>query len=182
MKQDKVNFDKLISLYESAISQSNHEGDLIWQKFNAFIVTHGIFFALLGGIITTNADNLHNKTFFILGISIVGLFLSSMWLVSTIRGYDTLEYWKYTGIEIANKIFQKVGLNNYYKRGNDYFMSYDQVHFDFGYKKPKLQRNCLSRKLKIINTRRTAYFSILTIIVVYFVLLTIMLFFPLFVL
>lgn len=157
--------DYLLSLYQSAINQSNHEGDLIWQKFNAFIVTHGILFALMGGVITTNGDL--NKNILVLSISAVGFLLCLLWLISTIRGYETLEYWKSTGIELASKIFKNSGLLNYYERGYEYFMDYDQVSFDYGYKKSKLQRNCLSKMLKFINTRRTAYFSIGIIIIVY---------------
>lgn len=92
----------LISLYDSAISQSNHEGDLIWQKFNGFIVTHAIFFALISGIITT--ENLNYQNIYLIILSVAGFFLGLLWLISTIRGYEALHYWQNSAIEIACRL------------------------------------------------------------------------------
>lgn len=165
----------LISLYESAMIQSHHEGDLIWSKFSGFIVTNTIFFGIIGQIITSKT--LNNPNQYVVVLSSVGFLLSFFWLISTKRGYETLYYWQYTGIEIASKIFnslKKSKLENYYKNGKSFFVDSKEVSFDFDYDKKKLSRSILtSIYLKIkdkkyfINTEWTAYLSILLIMLLY---------------
>ena len=168
----------LISLYESAMTQSNHEGDLIWQRFSGFIVTHGIFFALIGGIITSNT--LNNPQIYIGILSVVGFLLSIFWLISTVRGFDALHYWQYSGIEIADNLYDYLNgnkrkkLKNYFNRGWDFFRNNEEVNFDFGYIKPKLQQKlkrtgftCFVYKIFKISTEWTAYISILLVMLLY---------------
>lgn len=164
----------LVSLYETAIAQSNHEGDLIWQKFNGFIVTHSIFFFIIGQIITS--DKLVNQHYYLFVLSIAGLILSFLWLISTARGYDALDYWQYSAIEIANKMFspKKNKFKNYYEQGYKFFQKYEQASFNFGYevngeKEVKLPRSCLTCLFKLINTKLTAYLSIGLIMLIYFI-------------
>jgi hypothetical protein len=183
-KDEKISV--LLKLYESAMTQSNHEGDLIWQKFSAFIVTHGIFFALIGGIITSKT--LDDPSIYIFILSLVGFLLSIFWLISTIRGFDALHYWQNTGIEIADNLYDYLRgnkhkeLKNYYDRGWDFFKNDEEVKFDFGYKKPKLQlqlkRTNFTRfiyKIFNVNTEWTAYISILLILLLYVIVLIIFL-------
>lgn len=160
----------LISMYESAISQSNHEGDLIWQKFNGFIVAHSILLAITGQIITS--DKLINAHTYLFLISITGLLLGLFWLISTIRGYDALHYWQYSAIEIANKIFKENKQKNYYESGKSYFKDNQPVPFNFDYEDETIykQKSCFVKCIPIIkqiNTEWTAYLSIIIIMILY---------------
>lgn len=159
----KVNngkFDKLCLLFQSVIALSNHEGDLVWSRFSAFIVTHAILFAFIGVLL-----DVENRNIPIWSVATVGLIITFLWLLSTKRGFEAIEYWNYCAREIEESILdqEKKGGNdilNLYIRGEKYFKLNQQVRFSFGDRKEKLlQRGCLTRCIPL-HTRWTAYLSI----------------------
>lgn len=59
----------LISMYESAINLSNHEGDLVWSRFNAFMLANSIFIAFVSNTLITNLK----YHLYIIYLSLIGL-------------------------------------------------------------------------------------------------------------
>lgn len=89
----------LTLLFQSAITLSNHEGDLIWSRFSAFIVANTIIFTLIGVILETSSRNIP-----IWAISIIGFIVTFLWLLSTARGFEAIEYWNHSAREIEEEI------------------------------------------------------------------------------
>lgn len=157
--------DVILAKYQIAMNHRTHEGDLIWQRFSSFIVGHAILFALIGQFLTS--DSLTNNYVYVRLVSGAGLILSLLWLLSTIRGFETLKYWTLCLREIEEKIPKQQYDVNLYLRGEKYFLNYETVRFNFGTSESKsIQRSFISRKVDI-NTKWTAYFSIGLISIAY---------------
>lgn len=155
-------------LYQSAINLSNHEGDLIWSRFSAFIVIHTIFFALIGFLLESTSKN---RELFVLTISVAGFILVCLWLLSTIRGFKAIDYWNYCAREIEERLLGKDATINLFIRGEKYFKLNREVRFNFGKEEEGtfLQRGCFTRCIPL-STKWTAYLSIGLILVLYLII------------
>lgn len=143
-------------LYRSAINLMNHEGDLIWSRFNVFILANTVLFLLLGELI-----RIDNKHISILVVSVVGFILTFLWLISTARGFEAMEYWACSIRETEEAILGKDPVISLFIRGEKYFKLNQQVSFKFtlaNNKEALLQRGCFTRCIPI-NTTWTAYLS-----------------------
>lgn len=151
-------------LYSSAINLMNHEGDLVWSRFNVFILANTILFILIGELLKTN-----NKQMSILVVSFVGLILTFLWLISTVRGFEAIEYWNCSIREIEEAISGKDAVINLFIRGEKYFKLNQQVKFKFNFangKEALCKRGCFTRCIPI-NVTWTAYLSIGLILLLY---------------
>ena len=83
--------EELVSMFHSVIALKTHEGDLVWSRFNSFVVTHTIFFIIIGQILVVH-PKLSYQNNAIVTISFVGILLSVFWLISTIRGFESVEF------------------------------------------------------------------------------------------
>lgn len=159
-------YQKLSLLYESAISLKSHEGSLIWSRFSAFMIVNTLVFAMIGLLLE------NNKTIYIPIISIIGLILTSLWFLSTMRGFEAIEYWNSSIREIEERMLEGEVIPSLYIRGERYFKQNREVEFTFDDPKNPyiLQRGCLTRCFHL-NTRGTAYISIILILFMYLVIL-----------
>jgi hypothetical protein len=66
-----------------------YEGNLIWARFNAFLVAHSIILA----IVTLNAGSKDPEVTLTFGLPLAGLVFSAVWTVITKRGSDYYTYW-----------------------------------------------------------------------------------------
>lgn len=166
MKNDELKI--LMDMFQSANSLSNHEGDLIWSRFNAFILVHTIFLGIIiAQILNSDLITFQFRTEYLRLISLVGFILTFLWLISTKRGYEAIEYWNSSAREIEEKISKKFKMINLLTRGEEYFIKNREVTFDYGDKKIKyLQRSCFTRIFKF-DTEWTAYTSIVLILLMY---------------
>ncbi|MEX2007460.1 MAG: hypothetical protein WD992_01690 [Candidatus Levyibacteriota bacterium] len=160
-------FDKLKLLYQSAIALKIYEGTLIWSRFSAFMVVNTIIFTLIG-LLLNNPWSIYIPI-----ASIVGIVLTFLWFLSTKRGFEAIDYWTHSIGEIEGKILENEKIPSPYIRGEEYFKQNREVEFIFsGSKSSKvLQRGCFTRSLSFLNTRMTAYITILLIIVIYILII-----------
>lgn len=160
-----------VTLYETLLSQKTHEGDLVWSRFSGFVVTHSIFFAVIGQILIADPNNVPVKESLLISISILGLLLSILWLISTIRGFESVTFWTLSAVELSFKIQNEHGIDSVFRRGKKYFLEDGEVEFSVGEEKPRrAQRSPLTQQI-IINTRWTAYLSISFLLLSYIVIL-----------
>lgn len=171
-KGEIKNADKLqacLVVYKSYLDYKIHEGELVWSRFSGFVVMHSIFYAVIGQIIVTSP--LLNKSYFLIIISILGLLLGGLWYLSTVRGFESVEFWSNAAMEYANYIRKKFDIHHVFEKGEEYFKLDQEVEFQLGhYNNLPMQRSKITRTVPI-NTRGTAYISILLIQLSYFVLL-----------
>jgi len=161
--------DQFISSYESAVQFKIHEGELVWSRFSGFMVAHTIFFLLIGQIIIER-DLPINRNMSLLLISIVGLILSFLWLLSTIRGFESVEFWSDASIELSNKQINNP-MAEVFKKGREYFKLNHGVYFDIGTGRKKyIQRSIVSQLIRI-NTRWISYLTIFIIFLCYLLII-----------
>ncbi len=164
--------DIVLEMYQTAHNLSNHEGDLIWSRFNAFIVVHTIFLIMFYQIFELKNFNFIPVTFKIISAS--GFLLTFLWLISTVRGYEALDFWNLSARELGDKISKDINL---LKKGEEYFDKKRQVSFEMYNGEVKyIQKSCFTRLLRV-NTKWTAYFSI-TIFLLLYLLIFVLSFFP----
>lgn len=75
--------------YQAAVSLWVSEGNLVWAKFNAFLVANSIVLAIFGLALGT-AKVSHA---FVIGLPVAGLILCLVWWAQTKRGFDYFTYW-----------------------------------------------------------------------------------------
>ncbi|EOD64988.1 hypothetical protein [Amycolatopsis vancoresmycina] len=75
--------------YQVAVSLWVSEGNLVWAKFNAFLVANSIVLAIYG--LTLGSAKVSGA--FAVGLPIAGLLLCLVWWMQTKRGFDYFTYW-----------------------------------------------------------------------------------------
>lgn len=162
-KTDNQDLQAYLDIYQSYINYKIHEGELVWSRFSGFVVAHSVFYAIIGQIITSS---LPNKSPYLILASTLGLILGGLWYISTIRGFESVEFWSNASVEYANYIYKNFGIPNLFERGEKYFKKDEQVQFQLGHNKITIQRSWITRWS--VSTRGTAYLSILFFLLSYF--------------
>lgn len=161
-----------LGMHQTYANYKTHEGALVWSRFSGFIINHTIFIAILAQIIASEGElwDIVNKSFYTVPISLVGFWLGFLWLVSTIRGFESVEFWSIAAVESAEKLKSEHGIQNVYEKGREYFRENREISFNIGNtSRYFMQRSCLTRFFGI-NTRWTAYLSIGTLLIVYIII------------
>jgi hypothetical protein len=75
--------------YQAAVSLWVSEGNLVWAKFNAFLVANSIVLAIYGLALGTPKIS----RAFVIGLPVAGIVLCLVWWAQTKRGFDYFTYW-----------------------------------------------------------------------------------------
>lgn len=168
IKKASSSRNEILATFQTALSLKCHEGDLVWSRFNGFVPAHAIFFAVIGQILLTKSAEFQYKSESLIIFSIIGLLLGILWLISTVRGFESVEYWNLVAVELAYKMEKIYGIQSIFDRGYNYFKKDLCVSFDIGLGEvTHIRRSSFTRIMKVINTRWTAYLSIVSILVIY---------------
>lgn len=76
--------------YQVAASLMTTEGNLIWARFGAMLVTHSVILTAIG-LISGSTSGV--KLIAQLGLPSVGVVLCAVWAMLNQRGYDNYTYW-----------------------------------------------------------------------------------------
>lgn len=82
--------------YQAAIALWTYEGNLVWSKFSAMLITHTIVFAVAAQAVLQDKLVFPQK----LVIVIVGFALCILWFLIMIRGFDQHDYWLLSAREL----------------------------------------------------------------------------------
>jgi hypothetical protein len=150
--------------YSAAIQLLTYEGQVSWARFNSIVTAQSIFFATIGVLIKSELDLI------ICALSLIGILISILWLVMTIRGFAMLKYYILCARELEEEIDppKKDLYFNFFKRGNDFrnnkIVAFKLLNSDSKYHvRPDFGR--------IIDTNWAAYLIICLFIMLYIIIL-----------
>ncbi|WIX85285.1 hypothetical protein [Amycolatopsis sp. DG1A-15b] len=85
--------------YQAAVALWVGEANLVWTKFNAFLVANSIVLAIYG--LTLGSARVSRA--FAIGLPVAGLVLCLVWWAQTKRGFDYFTYWILSARELEEE-------------------------------------------------------------------------------
>ena len=147
--------------YQAAVALWAYEGNLIWAKFNAFLVANSVILAIYG--LALGSSKLPAVISY--GLPVVGLVLCTVWGVLTKRGFDNYLYWIFSARELEEQYLPPEVVTT--ERGG-IFADGHPVTFKIGGASRTLR---MSRVSRWMTASRGAYLSIGAFAVLYLALL-----------
>ena len=96
--------DDILALgYQSAISLWIFEGEVLWTRFSAMLMTHTVILGVIGLLFNDQRELTSNAPIFLV-LSLVGFILSLFWFEMTSRGFSMMKYHTLAAREIEDKI------------------------------------------------------------------------------
>lgn len=130
--------------YQVAVNMWNYEGQILWSKFNAFLIANSI---LLGGtgLALSEGTTLGACGSFVKVMCIAGILLCVIWFLLMERSWGCYRYWIFSAREIEEKFMS--GAVQTISRGGE-FADLGNATLEIGGKPQQVKMTLLGR-LKI---------------------------------
>lgn len=157
-KVDTIGNEERLTSYQTIVSLYLHEGDLLWQRFNMFLVAHSIFLSAIGLFLTLDKHIAIVDIF----LPIIGVILCFFWLIITWRGYSSREHWTLHAEEIEKAMGNEI---NVFTKRKHRIMG-KSIKYDLG--KVKIEKKIGFLFSKIFPIHKISYYVIIIFLLVYF--------------